>query len=116
MKIVSVFIIFFIHLIMVPVALSEISVYDIVTISGRAVMLRAETKAGFFAEGGSLVEFFINGRSIGKNLSGGDGIAFKPFVPVREGTYKLRVWVPFAAAFPLTHKNPFRILNSRKIT
>ena len=52
-------------------------------------MLRAETKSGFFSEGGALVEFFIDGKSAGKKLSGGDGVAYLPFVPARTGLHKI---------------------------
>ena len=58
---------------------------------GREVMLRAETKSGFFSKGGTLVEFFIDGKSAGKKLSGGDGVAYLPFVPARTGLHKIKV-------------------------
>jgi hypothetical protein len=54
-------------------------------------MLRAETKGTLFSKGGELVEFFINGKSLGKTLSGGDGIAFKPFTSQRTGLHEIQV-------------------------
>jgi hypothetical protein len=72
-------------------AWAEIVVQDSVALVGRETMLAAETKGGFFGEGGTMVEFYVDGRSRGKNLSGGDGVAFKPFIPAKEGQYRLRV-------------------------
>ncbi len=62
-------------------ALAEVVVQDMVSPVGREVMLRAETKGGFFSKGGALVEFFVDGKSVGKNLSGGDGLAYLQFCP-----------------------------------
>jgi hypothetical protein len=90
-RILSILVIFFIHLIVAPVALSEIFVYDMVTISGREVMLHAETRGVLFSKGGELVEFFLDGSSLGRNLSGGDGVAYKRFVPVKEGLHKISI-------------------------
>jgi hypothetical protein len=70
-------------------ARAEVAVHDMVAPAGREVMLRAETKSGFFGKGGALVEFFIDGKFAGKKLSGGDGVAFLPFVPVRTGLHKI---------------------------
>ena len=70
-------------------ALAEVAVSDLVAPAGQEVMLRAETKSGFFSKGGTLVEFFIDGKSAGKKLSGGDGMAFLPFVPARTGLHKI---------------------------
>ena len=72
-------------------AQSAVTVYDEVGVKGREIMLRAETRGTFLREGGDLVEFFVDGRSIGKNLSGQNGIAVKTFVPERLGLYKLSV-------------------------
>ena len=72
-------------------ALSEVTVHDAVTATGREVMLRAQTGSGLFGSGGVLVEFFVDGRLVGKNLSGGDGVAFRSFVPKTARLHKLRV-------------------------
>lgn len=66
-------------------ALSRVTVYDAVVPEGQKVMLRAETRGKLFSKGGELVEFFVDGKSIGKTLSGGDGVAFKRFTPVKAG-------------------------------
>ncbi|MBN1614136.1 MAG: hypothetical protein JW950_06690 [Deltaproteobacteria bacterium] len=70
---------------------AEVFVRDTVSPENREVILSAETKGIFFVRGGELVEFFIDGKSIGKNLSGGDGVALKRFVPPSIGLYKIRV-------------------------
>jgi hypothetical protein len=72
-------------------ALSRVTVDDAVVVKGQQVMLRAETKGKFFRKGGELVEFFVNGTSLGRTLSGGDGVAFKPFIPVEAGLYEIEV-------------------------
>lgn len=72
-------------------ALPQVAVRDAVSPVGREVMLRAETGSGLFGRGGVLVEFFVDGRRAGKNLSGGDGVAFLSFVPAAARLHKLRV-------------------------
>lgn len=72
-------------------ALSEVIVYDVVALRGKEVMVRAETRGTFFGKGGEVVDFIIDGKSIGKNLSGRDGFAVKRFVPVKTGQYKIHV-------------------------
>ncbi|MDY6953179.1 MAG: hypothetical protein SWE60_16855 [Thermodesulfobacteriota bacterium] len=72
-------------------ALSGVVVHDVVAVKDQKIMLRAETRGKLFRRGGELVEFFVDGKSIGKNLSGGDGIAFKPFVPKSTGIFQLQV-------------------------
>jgi len=73
------------------VALSDVIIYDVVALKGKEVMLRAETRGGLLSKGGELVEFIVNEKSVGKNLSGRDGFAVKGFVPVKAGLYKIRV-------------------------
>lgn len=52
-------------------------------------MLTAETRGRFFAEGGLLVEFSVDGTAIGNSLSGIDGFAFKPFTPKKQGLLEI---------------------------
>lgn len=66
-------------------------VYDAVTVVGREVRLKAETKGTFFRKGGELVEFSIDGKSLGKTLSGGDGEAYKSFTPAKAGLLEVSV-------------------------
>jgi hypothetical protein len=72
-------------------ALSRVTVYDTVVIQGQKVMLRAETSGKMFRKGGELVEFFVDGKSIGKTLSGGDGVAFKQFTSLKTGLCQISV-------------------------
>jgi hypothetical protein len=70
---------------------AEIIVHDRIAIAGKPVMLEAETREGFFKKGGELVEFFLDGESIGKNLSGGDGLAYKEITPGNVGHIRISV-------------------------
>jgi hypothetical protein len=72
-------------------ALSEVIIYDIVSLKGKEVMLKAETRGTLLSKGGEVVEFFVNGKPIGKNLSGRDGFAVKRFTPAKTGLYKILV-------------------------
>lgn len=68
-------------------AFAEIFVNDIVALSSEEILIKAETKSGYFAKGGKIVEFSVNGKSIGSVLSGGDKIAYKIFKTGRPGMY-----------------------------
>ncbi len=70
---------------------AEIIVHDRIAIAGRPFMLEAETRKGFFKKGGELVEFFLDGESVGKNLSGGDGLAYKEIRPGTIGLLRISV-------------------------
>ncbi|MDH5767900.1 MAG: hypothetical protein OEZ31_02950 [Nitrospirota bacterium] len=72
-------------------ALSDVIVHDMVMPQGEEMMLRAETKGKIFSKGGERVEFFVEGKSIGKTLSGGDGFAFKQFTPLKTGIHRITV-------------------------
>ena len=72
-------------------AYSEVIISDAICIKNEAVMLKAETKGKIFSKGGKIVEFTVNGKSIGKSLSGGDGVAFKEFRAEKTGLYKVSV-------------------------
>jgi len=69
---------------------AEVIVYDAVTPSGAAVTLKAVTKGSFFPEGGKVVEFFADGKKIGRTLSGGDGYAFLKYTPPLPGIKVLK--------------------------
>lgn len=70
---------------------AEVIGYDGVTTSDRAVKLKALTKGKFFAKGGRLVEFYLEGRRIGTTLSGGDGYALFEYLPISGGIKHLKV-------------------------
>lgn len=72
-------------------ALSDVIVYDIVALKGKEVTLKAETRGTLLSKSGEIVEFIVNGKSVGKNLSGIDGFAVKRFVPVKTGLHKILV-------------------------
>jgi len=92
LRIISILLLFLLSCVLSPfAALAEVAIVDMVAPAGREVFLRAETKSGFFSRGGSLVEFFIDGKSAGKKLSGGDGVAYLPLVPARTGLHKIAV-------------------------
>ena len=73
------------------VAHAEIIIPDIIAARGEKIMLQAETRGNLFRKGGELVEFFIDGESIGRTLSGGDGVAYKEYTPGKIGTMKITV-------------------------
>ena len=58
----------FLFVICPDAALSRVFVYDDVALKGREVMLRAETRGTLLSKSGEIVEFIVDGRSIGKNL------------------------------------------------
>ena len=70
--------------------LSAVILYDNVTTVGTPVFLRVLTKGRIFADGGRLVEFFLDDNSLGKNLTGGDGYGYRKYTPKRPGLSKLK--------------------------
>jgi len=82
---------FLIFLLLPTPVLSDISVQDMLVLKGEETMLCAKTTGKFFPQGGKLVEFFVNGKSLGKSLSGGDGIAYKQFTPQKTGLFHISV-------------------------
>ena len=87
-RILMAFVIFTLLFCMVPLgALSEVTVHDMVVPEGEKAMLRGETKGKFFSKGGEVIEFHVDGKSLGSTLSGGDGLAFRQFVPAGPGLY-----------------------------
>jgi hypothetical protein len=69
---------------------ADVYVYDAVAVRGQEVRLKAETRGTLFIQGGELVEFFVDDVSLGKNLSGGDGDAYKYYVASRPGLKTVR--------------------------
>jgi hypothetical protein len=70
---------------------SDILADDMLVFKGEETLLSAQTRGKFFSEGGRLVEFFLNGKSLGKSLSGGDGFAYKQFTPRKSGLVHIAV-------------------------
>ncbi|MBW2432380.1 MAG: hypothetical protein JRF36_02175 [Deltaproteobacteria bacterium] len=71
-------------------SLGAVIVYDQVTTVNTPVYLKVLTKGKIFADGGRLVEFFLDDKSLGKNLTGGDGYGYRKYVPQRAGIIKVR--------------------------
>ena len=70
--------------------LADVYVYDAVALQGEEVRLKAETRGTVFIKGGELVEFFVDDASLGKNLSGGDGAAYRFYKASRPGLKNIR--------------------------
>ncbi len=70
-------------------ASSEVIVRDLIAARGEKIAVRIETRGTFFAKGGEMVRLSINGKPYGSVLSGGDGFAFKQFVPEKAGLYRI---------------------------
>jgi hypothetical protein len=70
--------------------LSAVIVYDRVTTVGTPVYLKVLTKGKIFADGGRLVEFYLDGKRFGKNLTGGDGYGYRKYKPRRAGIINVR--------------------------
>ncbi len=72
-------------------AFAEVVGYDSVTATHKTIQLKALTKGKFFPEGGRLVGFYLDGKHIGTNLSGGDGYALLEYVPLSSGIKHIKV-------------------------
>jgi hypothetical protein len=70
--------------------LSAVIVYDRVTTVGTPVYLKVLTKGRIFADGGRLVEFYLDDKRFGKNLTGGDGYGYCKYKPGRAGIINVR--------------------------
>lgn len=68
---------------------AEVIFFDEISLKGEIVMLKAVTKGKIFTKGGQMVEFSVEGKSIGRSLSGGDGAAFKEFRVEKTGLHKV---------------------------
>ncbi len=77
-------------LLLPSLASAGVEVKDDIAVTGEAIMLGAKTKGLFLARGGELVEFSVDDKVLGKNLSGGDGWAYREFTPKREKLYKVK--------------------------
>ncbi len=69
---------------------ADVYVYDAVALQGEEVRLKAETRGTVFIKGGELVEFFVDDASLGKNLSGGDGAAYRIYKASSPGLKNIR--------------------------
>jgi hypothetical protein len=76
--------------IQVPALWADVLVFDAVAVTGRPVMLKARTVGIIMAEGGKLVDFSVEGKALGRRLSGGDGMAYIEYTPRRAGLLKVK--------------------------
>ncbi len=70
-------------------ASSGIIVHDLITVKGQQTMLKVETRGKLLSKGGELVDISVNGKQIGRALSGGDGFAFRQFMAAGTGIYRI---------------------------
>jgi hypothetical protein len=92
MKVISIFLAVLAFILFFSVeSYAEVVFYDSVCLKNEKIMLKAVTKGKIFTKGGQLVEFSVDGKSIGRSLSGGDGAAFKEFRAEKTGLHKVSV-------------------------
>ena len=65
-------------------------VFDRVTLMEEAVYLKILTKGRFFAEGGILVDIYVDDKKIKRILTGGDGYGYLKYKPERRGLIRLQ--------------------------
>jgi hypothetical protein len=70
---------------------AEVVLHDNIGITREETTITAETKGRYFSKGGEVVRFLIEGQSIGNALSGGDGFAYKAFIPKKTGITRISV-------------------------
>jgi hypothetical protein len=70
-------------------ASSEVVVHDLIATQGKKITIRIETRGKFFSKGGEVVMVSVDGKPEGNVLSGGDGFAFKQFIPPKTGIYRI---------------------------
>jgi hypothetical protein len=77
---------------------ADVQVYDRVTTVGTPVTLVVRTTALFMADGGRLVDIFLDDEHLGQILTGGDGFGFLRLTPARAGRLKIAARSPGAEA------------------
>jgi hypothetical protein len=71
-------------------SLGAVIVFDRVTTVGTPVYLKVLTKGRIFADGGRMVELYLNDKRFAKNLTGGDGYGYRKYIPRRAGMIEVR--------------------------
>lgn len=66
-----------------------LSIDDLVVVEGETALLRAQARGWLFPLGGVLVDFFVDGKKVGTNLSGGDGSVYLEFQAKRRGLHSV---------------------------
>lgn len=62
-----------------------VAIFDQVTTLNTGVFLKVQTKGLIFAEGGKLVDIYVDGKKIKRILTGGDGYGYYRYTPRRTG-------------------------------
>ncbi len=88
-KLINLFMVFFIFL--PSLSHGSVTIFDIIAIVNQPIMIMAQTKGRFFHKGGILVDFFVDKKHLGKNMSGGDGYAFLEYTPKSIGIKNIEV-------------------------
>jgi hypothetical protein len=68
---------------------ADVQVYDRVTTVAIPVSLTVRTTAFFMADGGRLVDIFLDDKILGRIMTGGDGYGFLRLTPQRAGLLKI---------------------------
>jgi hypothetical protein len=68
---------------------ADVMVYDRVTTVGTTVTLVVQTTAFFMADGGRLVDIWLEAEHLGRIMSGGDGYGYLRLTPHRAGLFKI---------------------------
>ncbi len=69
----------------VTVGLCEVIVFDDATTIQMPIRIKVLTKSLFFARGGRLVDFYLNGHHLKRILTGGDGYGYFKYTPRNAG-------------------------------
>ena len=73
--------------IFVPSTSANVIAYDSITTVGTPVRLVFKTKGRFFAQGGKLVDIYLENKKLGRIMTGGDGYGFYKYT-FRNSGYK----------------------------
>lgn len=70
---------------------AAVYIFDDVAALEMPVQLMVLTKGKLFPSGGKLVDIYLDGRHLGRIMSGGDGYGYMKFIPRSAGTHEVRV-------------------------
>ena len=73
----------------VAVCRSEVVVFDRVTTIQTPIRIQVLTKGRFFAQGGRLVDIYLDGIHLKRILTGGDGYGYLKYIPKSPGIKKI---------------------------
>jgi hypothetical protein len=68
---------------------ADVTVYDRVTTVGMPVRLAVRTTTLFMADGGRLVDLWLDEERLGRIMTGGDGYGYLQLTPQRPGFFKI---------------------------